>query len=146
MNHPKQKLLLAYNALYKRNNELCRNMAKRVHIPETTLWILYYLRYDAIITQKDLCDVSFQPKQTVNSALKKLDAEGYIDWSVTESNKKNKVVTLTEKGEKLAQQTADKILAAEERVFCCMSDTEIEQLMILYDKYLTTLEMEIEHI
>ena len=114
MNHPKQKLLLTYNALYKRNNELC--------------------------------DVSFQPKQTANSALKKLETEGYIELSVTESNKKNKVVTLTEKGEKLAQQTADKILAAEERVFCRMSDTEIEQLMILYDKYLTTLEMEIEHI
>ena len=134
------------NKLYKRNNELCRNMAVAVNLSETTLWILYFLRYDGVHTQRDLCNVSFQPRQTVNSAIKKLESEGYIALSFSDTNRKNKIVTLTETGEELARQTADRILEAEERTFSAMTKAEIEQLLTLYNKYLTTLETEIENL
>lgn len=134
------------NKLYKRNNELCRNMAVAVNLSETTLWILYFLRYDGVHTQRDLCNVSFQPRQTVNSAIKKLESEGYITLSFSNTNRKNKIVTLTEKGEELARQTADQILEAEERTFSAMTEAEIDQLLTLYNKYLTTLETEIENL
>lgn len=141
-----KKRIAELNKLYKRNNELCRNVSSAVNLSETTFWILYFLRYDGVHTQKDLCDVSFQPRQTVNSSIKKLEAEGYITLSFAKANRKNKIVTLTEKGEKLACQTADKVLAAELKTFSLMNDDEIEQLLRLYNKYLTILEAEIENI
>ena len=134
------------NKLYKRNNELCRNIAVAVNLSETTLWILYFLRYDGVHTQRDLCNVSFQPRQTVNSAIKKLESEGYITLSFLDTNRKNKIVTLTETGEELARRTADRILEAEERTFSALTEAEIEQLLTLYNKYLTTLETEIENL
>lgn len=45
-----------YNQIFKFQEEVYRNMARRMGIPETKLWILYSLQCDGVVTQKDLCD------------------------------------------------------------------------------------------
>ena len=140
-------LIAQFNRIYNDYCSIYRNIAKHFGLSETVFWILYTLiDENKPITQSYLCGIIYLPKQTINSALKKLETEGYIKLFVSELNRKNKMVALTDKGEKLARQTADKILAAEERAFNHMTDDEIKQLMVLYDKYLTVLETEIENL
>ena len=56
------------------------------------------------MTQSEICSFLYQPKQTVNSSLKKLASEGYIQLSV--SGHRSKQILLTEKGRELTSQTA----------------------------------------
>ena len=78
------------------------------------------------MTQKELCDVIYMPKQSVNTALKKMESDGYIYLEYAQNSRKNKIINLTEKGEKLSAETADRIIEAERNMFSYFSDEEME--------------------
>ena len=82
------------------------------------------------ITQSDVCTVLYQPKQTVNSALKKLESEGYITLTPAGAHAKN--ISLTKSGTKLCEQTVDK---AECAALGNMTDEETENMTALMKLY-----------
>ena len=73
-----KEYLSRLNNLFKENDEIYRNAAKRVGLPDCAFWIFYILREDSIkkegniLTQSEICSTMYLPKQTVNSAMKKL--------------------------------------------------------------------------
>ena len=72
--------LSLYNGIIKENEDIYRELARRMGLSECAFWILYMLRteYTAPI-QSELCAQLHAPKQTVNSALKKMEADGCLD-------------------------------------------------------------------
>ena len=65
--------LAEYNSMIKEHENLYRQIAKRFGLSECAFWILYSLREtDVVVTQSELCFALSQPKQTINTALKKL--------------------------------------------------------------------------
>ena len=62
------------------------------------------------MTQSE-CHAMYEPKQTVNSALKKLERDGIIEL-LEMKDKRSKRLHLTEKGEEFARETVDKVIAA----------------------------------
>ena len=75
-NKNNRKKLYEYNNVLKSIDDCYRNIAKRYGFSEAAFWTLYTLRMEpGNITQSDVCTVLYQPKQTVNSALKKLESE-----------------------------------------------------------------------
>jgi len=134
--------LMKYNALYKENDDIYRQFAKKMNISESELWILYVMRlYGEGLTQKELCDVVFMPKQSVNTALKKMEKDGYIVLEYAENSRKNKVIKFTEKGLRHSKKTADKIIEAERSVFAHFSDEEIEFWFEINDRFGKILKM-----
>lgn len=85
------------------------------------------------ITQSDVCTVLYQPKQTVNSALKKLESEGYITLTPAGAHTKN--ISLTKSGTKLCEQTVDKVIEAECAALGNMTDEETENMTALMKLY-----------
>ena len=85
------------------------------------------------ITQSDVCTVLYQPKQTVNSALKKLESEGYITLTPAGAHTKN--ISLTKSGTKLCEQTVDKVIEAECAALGNMTDEESENMTALMKLY-----------
>ena len=71
-------------------------------------------------TQAEICEFLVEPKQTVNSALKKLVAEGYLALSAG-TDQRSKLVRLTPKGEQLARERVDRIPEAEAAALRAMS-------------------------
>ena len=68
-----------YNGLQKESNQLYRLLSKHYGISDSECWILYVLREEGRpLTQTELCNTLYLSKQTVNSALKSLEADGYI--------------------------------------------------------------------
>jgi len=65
----------------------------------------------SLFCNSSLCKVSGISKQTVNSALRKLEAEGII--YLENAGAKNKSVCLTIKGKKLADRTVRRIIDIE---------------------------------
>lgn len=135
----KEKRLSEYNDIIKENDNLYRGLAKHFGLPECAFWILYTLRADNTgLTQSEICDVLYQPKQTVNSALKNLEAQGNIELLYV-NGRRSKQIRLTKKGIGLAEKTVDQVLAAEHKALLDLTDAEQQAFIGLFRKYTNAL-------
>ena len=106
------QMLIAFNRETKKLDDVYRSAAKSCGISECAFWILYTLRVEEkSFTQAEICEFLIEPKQTVNSALKKLEAEGYLTLSAG-ADQRSKRVCLTEKGERFVKAHVDRVPAA----------------------------------
>lgn len=135
-----KEYLSKLNSLFKENDEIYRNAAKNLGLPDCTFWILYTLRETTlrkeghILTQSEICSAMFLPKQTVNSAMKKLEKDGYIQL-LNANSRRSKQVSLTQKGLELAQKTVDRVITLETDALAALSPDEKENFLRLYNKY-----------
>lgn len=137
------KRLFEYNSIIMENDDIYRHVARKFGLSECTFWILYSLREDnTCLTQRKLCNMLSQPKQTVNSALKKLEADGYLELCLGE-DRRSKQIRLTKKGEALATKTVDKVIALENRTFDIFTKEEQEQFLRLFRKYTDNLKIQL---
>ena len=133
--------LVEYNGLIKEHEDLYRKIAKRFGLSECTFWLLYSLReaHNAALTQSELCYTLCQPKQTINSALKKMEHDGYIQL-VSGEDRRRKQIQLTEKGEVLAKETVDKVIVLENLTFDTFTAEEQQLFLRLFQKYTDNLK------
>lgn len=137
-----------FNMLYKELNKCYERFAALCGLPVSAMWIIYSLRVDNAesITQADISKRYFLNKQSVCSAIKKLEKDGYITMRTMPDNAKNKPLQLTEKGRKLAEEKIDKLLAAEQATFEGFTIKEQMQFIKLYSKYVAALKININSI
>ena len=129
------KKMLELNEIMKETDDLYRNLAKKFKMSDCMIWILYILREDdRSVTQSDICNMMYMPKQTVNSSLKKMEAEGYIEI-LNINDKRSKQVCLTEKGVDLANNTVDIIISKENNALSKMDKEEQALFINLFKKY-----------
>lgn len=132
--------LAEYNSMIKEHENLYRQIAKRFGLSECAFWILYSLREtDVAVTQSELCFALSQPKQTINTALKKLEDAQIIEL-LSEKDKRRKQIQLTEKGEQFARQTVDLVIQLENKAFDAFTEAEQKILMTLLHKYTDNLK------
>lgn len=135
MKNNSSKRMLEFNEVMKENNDLYSNLAKKFKMSDCMLWILYILREEnKVLTQSDICNMMCIPKQTVNSSLKKMEAEGYIEL-LNINDKRSKQVSFTEKGLDLANNTVDIIISKENNALSKMDKEEQALFINLFKKY-----------
>lgn len=140
------RVLVEYNNSTKQLDEIYRNVARCFTLPECTFWILYTLRIEQrSFTQTEICDFLYEPKQTVNSALKKLEREQCIAFSAGD-DQRSKKISLTEKGVRLAGQTVDRVINAETEALRQMSEEDSRQLIRLTRQYCRLLKTQLEQL
>ncbi len=72
--------LSEYNSIIKENEGIYHKVAKKNGLSNGAFWILYMMcEEEGNLTQSAVCDAFYQPKQTVNSAIKKLEKEGFVE-------------------------------------------------------------------
>lgn len=137
-------MLIEYNRLFRELDNLYHNYAKSCGLSDSTLWILYSIYEDKEIhTQKDLCESWSYSKQTVNSSMKNLIANGYIKLTTLSENRKNKQMILTESGEELVQRFIAPLMNAEQNAFSRLSSDEQNKFLKLTKKHVDLLQAEI---
>lgn len=135
------KRLAEYNSIIKEHEDLYRQLAKRFGMSECSFWILYSLREtNTSITQSELCYALSQPKQTINSALKKMQDYGFIELLISQDRRK-KFIHLTDKGALLAQETVDKVILLENQTFDTFTEEEQSLFLQLLHKYTDNLKI-----
>ena len=92
--------------------------------------------YHEISLQK-ICRLTGLSKQTINSALRKLEKEGFI--YLEPLGPKNKNVCLTDTGKHMAKQTACQVLAMENEIFASWPPEDVERYIELTEAYLRDL-------
>ena len=136
-----QACLRTYNRLFKENDELYHEIARCFGLSDCAL-----REEEQALTQSDICESLFLPRQTIHSAIKKLEEEGMLTLRYKEGNRKNKELALTKQGQLLAERTADQVIAAEERALSHLSEAERSRFLQLYQKYINQLRKELTEI
>ena len=146
MNHPYFHLLLEYNTIFKENDDLYRRMANQFGLSDSAFWILYCLRESTTpITQKQLCESIYVSKQTINSALKSMERNGFITLA-TGKDRRSKFLVLTEAGQELAARTVDLVIEQEQLAIASMGQESMEQFLSLFRIYTDALKQHFQTI
>ena len=98
------------------------------------------LFYDAVfhkggMTQKEICQRTFQSKQTVNLIVKNLLAESYVTVTEAPEDKRNKIVRMTDAGRAYCESVVRHITWAEDTAMSLFTPEEQEQLIDLSRRF-----------
>ncbi|HWQ74600.1 MAG TPA: MarR family transcriptional regulator [Syntrophomonas sp.] len=134
-----------FNTIIKETDAIYGELAKQSGLSDCAFWLMYSLcEADGECTQKDLCDQWIISKQTVNSALKGLEKNGYITLTSSETDKRSKYIVLTDKGVRFAHEHIDIVFKLEELAFEKLSVTERAAMLEANRKYQELLQAEAE--
>ena len=90
------------------------------------------------ITQKDLCDCLYAPKTSVNSVIKKQIETGRIEMQVNPDNKREKIIVLTDRGRKFAEEIIYPLFKCEEDAINSFTAGEIDAVVNIQTKFANT--------
>lgn len=77
------RFIREFNEADKEMNIIYHRLARHYRLSDSVFWVLYLLgEARGPMTQTKLCSALFLSKQTVNSALKKLESRGICGWRV----------------------------------------------------------------
>lgn len=99
--------------------------------------VLYYNDFYSKggITQIEICQRTFQSKQTVNLIIKNLLNKSYITVEECKENKREKLVRITEAGKAYCEKVVCHITWAEDTAMSMLTQKEQEQLINLSRKF-----------
>ncbi len=120
-------------------------LALKVGLSDSAMLVLYTLSdMGGECSLQTICSFSGLAKQTVNSALRKLEREEVV--ILKQQNGRNKNVKLTDKGMKLAENTVAKIMKIENEIMESWTKEEVQQYLSLTERYLNMLKEKLEEI
>lgn len=109
-------------------------IALRNQLSDTAFLILYDLsEFGDGYLQRDIADKNCVSKQTINSATKKLEREGYL--ILKEGKGRDKHIYLTDAGRQLIQEKIEPVIHMENSIFEELSEKESRELLRLTKKY-----------
>lgn len=104
------KLLYQIDAIYD-------EFAKKYKVKANILWILYCLNDGNEHTQKEISENWSIPKTTLNTLIKELEKDKYIELIPIEGEKRELNIKLTLSGKKYADEILNNIYEIENKVF-----------------------------
>ena len=126
------------NYLFGETNAVYHDMAVKMGMSDSAMNILYTICDSGeSCLLKEICRRSGISKQTVNSAIRKLEQEGMVYLKSADS--RNKYVCLTNRGKELSQNTVIRMIQAENEIFASWPKEEVDIYLELTEKYLNDL-------
>ena len=127
--------LRRFNQLIGETDRLYHEAAVRLGVSDREMNILYAVCGEGErCPLRQICRQYGVSKQTVNSALRKLEAAGMI--YLESSGPRSKDVCLTQRGRELARRTAIPLMELENEIFAGWEPGEVEQYLRLTQRYL----------
>lgn len=141
MNDYTAKTLKRYNYLLGEMEAAYHSMALKLELSDSAMMILYIVceEGDSRLLS-EICRLSGLSRQTVNSSIRKLEAQGIVYLEKVGS--KNKEVYLTAAGKALAERTVLRIQQAENAIFASWPIEDVEKYLDLTERFLTSLKAE----
>lgn len=135
--------LRRFNYIVGGINQLYHETALKLDLSDSAMAVLYTLRGEGKPCPISLiCRLGGLSKQTVNSALRRLENDGIIRLDAVDG--KQKSAALTDKGIEFTDHTVARVIAAENRVFESWTENERTEYIRLAQKYLNEFRQEVE--
>ena len=92
------------------------------------LLVLYAIDQKGAVTQREICELEGLQKQTVNSVIRRFQAEGLVFLGPGQKDKREKLVRFTQKGSLYAHKVLSPLFQIEEKVYSMMGQERVQQL------------------
>lgn len=129
--------LKRFNYLSAEIGAAYHEMSFRLGLSDSAMQILYTIcdcGQDGVCPLQVICRQTGIRKQTINSALRKLETEGILHLEPIGAKGKN--VCLTEAGKLLAENTAMRMIKAENEIWDSWQAEDVEAYLALTEKFL----------
>lgn len=118
---------------------------QKLGLSDSAMQILYVIcNHGESCLLGEICSLSGTSKQTINSALRKLEAEGIVHLETLTGRRKK--VCLTERGKDLANNTVVRLIEIENDVFGSWTKQERQLYLALTQRYLTSFKEKIREL
>lgn len=137
MHYSASKALKRFNYLSAEIGTAYHEMSLKLGLSDSAMQILYTIcdcGNDGTCPLHTICRQTSLAKQTINSALRKLEEEGIL--YLAQTGKKGKNVCLTAAGMQLAENTAMRMIAAENEIWDTWQAEDVETYLALTEKFL----------
>lgn len=131
------------NSAWSRTTALYARTATVLGIGYPELMVLYALVVEGDMTQRQISENYGLLKQTVNTVVKSLHTRDYILLAPGTTDKREKVVSLTESGREYAEHLLQPLLAAEERAYQIIGAERSQAMADTLDLYNIIMEREL---
>lgn len=128
----------AYLHIYFELNAQYEAYAKSLGLSYSTLSVLRIIfEHDGNCTQKTICEYTFLPKQTVNAVITSLLNHEAISLSELDSDRRQKVISFTDKGRAFAFKVIQKIKNAENKAMESLDESQRTAMLTASKSYLS---------
>lgn len=132
-----------YNLLLSEMDAAYHDMAVRCGLSDSALRVLYTISAEGeSCALSQICESTYMSKQTLHSAIRKLEAEGFVTLENETSRRKR--VCLTAQGKALAQRTALPLMEIENNIFMGWSEEEWTTYFRLTERFTKELRKQIQ--
>lgn len=100
--------------------------------PEWT--VLICLRFQDGISQKDICEITEQPSNTVSRGVRSLEAKGHVQRSSDPKDGRSAVLKITESGRTIHDSAMQICIEGEAKMMACLNDQDRADLDRLLNK------------
>lgn len=134
-----------YNRIISEIDEVYHEIAVKKGCSDSVMAVLYTLSdHDGNCRLTELVRMSGVSKQTINSALRKLEKDGIV--CLEPAGGRSKRVCLTKKGAVVARETVDRVIEAEKEIYASWSKDEWDLYVQLTERYLCQLREKMKEI
>lgn len=139
MNSNSSKEMRRFNHLHGEIEATYHDSALRMRISDSVSKILYTICSvgDSFLLN-DICRNTGLSKQTVNSAIRNLENDGFVYLEAVDG--KSKRVCLTESGKQFAANTAFRLVEIENAIFESWSENDVQKYLELTERFLISLK------
>lgn len=137
------EVMYRVNCMASDLNSLYHQAALKLGMSDTVLFLLYLVyENDGSCLIKDIQQETQISKQTLNSAIRKLEKEDII--YLEQSGGRAKIVCLTQKGKEYTDHTIARLFQAEREAFKGWTQEEIDQYLALMERYNNQFRLQID--
>lgn len=132
-----------YNLLLSELDAAYHDAAVRCGLSDSALLVIYTISAEGdSCALSQICENTYMSKQTLHSAIRKLEAEGFV--TLENETLRRKRVCLTAQGKALAQRTALPLMKIENDIFMGWSEDEWTTYFRLTERFTKELRKQIQ--
>lgn len=132
----------AFCSAWQSISTIYEDYARKSGVSYNSLYILNAILYTENCTQKQICEKTLLPKQTVNNVVTSFFKSGYIELREFSENRRIKTIHLTEKGMEYAHTLIPHIHKADCRAMETLTEKQQDTLLKLTNMYVSAFRKE----
>ncbi len=132
----------AFCSAWQSLSTIYEDYARKSGVSYNSLYILNAIMYTENCTQKQICEKTLLPKQTVNNVITAFFKSGYIELREFSENRRIKTIHLTEKGRAYADTLIPHIHEADCKAMAALSEEQQDTLLELMTIYVAAFRKE----
>ena len=132
----------AFCSAWQSLSMIYEDYARKAGVSYNSLYILNAIYQAENCTQKEICEQTLLPKQTVNNVVTGFYKSGYVELVELPENRRIKTIHLTEKGREYADTLIPHISQANRQAMESLTEEQQDQLLDLIEIYVSSFRRE----